>query len=114
MEKTKTLYLRQKLGGTFVKQTIDDAYLQLMITMHTVNEVVIEKFLKNCDHTPVFNKMAISHPELCGDLLEAYQEKVQNEAQDYADMKYDEMKEDQITEGRGRFNSVKDNSIIPF
>ena len=114
MEKTKTLYLRQKLGGTFVKQTIDDAYLQLMITMYVVNEVVIEKFLKNCDHNPVFNKMAISHPELCGDVLEAYKEKTQDEAINYADAMYDQMKEDQITEGNGRFNAVKDNSIIPF
>ena len=101
MEKTKTLYLRQKLGGTFVKQTIDDAYLQLMITMYTVNEVVIEKFLKNCDHKPVFNKMAISHPELCGDVLDAYANKVQAEETDHG-------------EARGRFNAVEDNSIIPF
>jgi hypothetical protein len=77
MEATKKLYLHQKLGTKYVKQTKDDALLQLMITMHGAK--AIDKFLKLTSSRPIFNKMMIENKALCESILEVWDNQVSAE-----------------------------------
>jgi hypothetical protein len=83
------------------EETESDKTLHSLLGLGWNKEEILNEFCKDLSNEPKFNKMMYVNKDLCFSIVDAWFNCLDANSSDNG-------------EARGRFNSVNDNSIIPF